>query len=105
MLDNTCTCMFVIGKYLAMLTSTRMIPICLNGDSVPVKGVLAVLLADSSPLPSHHSLLLQMLQLLWLGEISNSAQLWSSAAQASLHVQSVERTRCHSESRHLSYAG
>lgn len=51
------------------------------------------------------SLLLQMLHLVCLGEISNSAWLWFSAAQASLHVQPVERTRCYSEGRHLSNAG
>lgn len=53
MLDNICTCVFVIGKFLATLTSTQMIPVCLDGDLVPVKGV-AALLSDSSLLPSPH---------------------------------------------------
>lgn len=46
--------MFVIGKCLAMLMSTQMIPVCLDGDSVAVKGVPALLLADSRLLPSPH---------------------------------------------------
>lgn len=55
MLDNICTYVFVIGRGLATLTSTGMIPVCLDGDSVPRKGVPVLVPADSNLLPSHHS--------------------------------------------------
>lgn len=42
------------GKRLAMLTPTWMIPVCLDGDLVPVKGVPALLMVDSRLIPSPH---------------------------------------------------
>lgn len=74
MLDNICTRMFAVGRGLATMTFTRMIPM-LDGDSVLRKGIPVPLPADSSLLPSHHSWDVSAVADVTscLGEISNSA--------------------------------
>lgn len=42
-----------LGKPLATLATTWIIPVILDGDLVPLKGVPALLTAISSPLPFH----------------------------------------------------
>lgn len=60
----------VVGVRPAVLTARRAIPVGM-GTQVP-----APLLADSSLFPPD----VQMLRRLWLGEMSHSGWLWSSAA-------------------------
>lgn len=44
-----------LGKPLATLAPIEIIPVILDGDLVPLKGVPALLTAVSNPVPSHRS--------------------------------------------------